>query len=128
MTWEVVFFLLVFGIYNGVIGFLAKRLYSSNLDGLLQEKTAAPAPADPNPDPDANGAPGNTSASRVTGAVGAAVIASFTWAVGNVLIYKAVFKPEDAQVILDGIGNFYLAASALFAPYAFNQLSSIFKS
>jgi|tagenome__1003787_1003787.scaffolds.fasta_scaffold20795876_4 uncharacterized RDD family membrane protein YckC len=71
---------------------------------------------------------GDTSYSRVSGLAGAVVLSSFVWGLGNVVIYKAFLAPADIPVLLSGVSPFILSASALFAPYAVNQLSSIFKS
>jgi hypothetical protein len=68
-----------------------------------------------------------TSTSRVIAFVGVVIIVAFSWTLGNVLIYYAIFQPDQIDDLLDGVGSYYLAQSALFAPYAFNQLSQTFK-
>ena len=68
-----------------------------------------------------------TSYSRVAGALGAFVLAASLWALANWLIYAAFWAPDTISPVLDGVGNFFLAGSSLFAPYAFNQLASVFR-
>jgi hypothetical protein len=73
--------------------------------------------------------PDATSYSRVAGFVGMIVMASFLWAIGNIIIYKAFVQggSDEIQKFLSSIGSFFLAGAALFAPYAFNQLKSAFQ-
>lgn len=72
-------------------------------------------------------APQDTSYSRVTGMVGAMVIGCFVWGLGNVILFKAFIAPDDVPKLLSGVSPFLLSSSALFAPYAFNQLKDIGK-
>jgi hypothetical protein len=74
--------------------------------------------------------PDATSYSRLSGFVGAIVLASFLWGLGNVILYKAFAEngPEEIQSLLSSIGSFFLAGAALFAPYAFNQLKGVFQT
>jgi len=67
-----------------------------------------------------------TSYSRVTGLVGAVIITSFFWAIGNVIVFKAFEKVDDIRQITDHVGPFFLIGSALFLPYAFNQIKAAF--
>ncbi len=66
--------------------------------------------------------------SRVSGMVGATVLGCFLWALANIVIFKAFNAPNDVAPLLQNVGTFFLAGASLFAPYAFNQLSSTFKS
>jgi hypothetical protein len=66
-----------------------------------------------------------TSYSRVTGFVGAAIVTSFYWAIGNVVLVDAVNQPADIKAVLGNVLPFFLVGSALFVPYAFNQLKNI---
>ncbi|MEE3623007.1 hypothetical protein UCD39_03265 [Nitrospirillum sp. BR 11752] len=84
-------------------------------------------PVIPNQDGQTSDKSTNTSYSRVSGLVGAIVLTCFFWAFGNVIIYKFFVHPTDIEVGVKGAAGFLLAGSALFAPYAFNQLSSAFK-
>lgn len=74
----------------------------------------------------------NTSYSRVAGILGAIVLAAFFWAVGDVILYKE-FACSDASCAADikdlvsGVSTYIMSGAALFAPYAINQLTNIFK-
>jgi hypothetical protein len=72
------------------------------------------------------GAEDSTSYSRVTGLVGAVIVTSFFWAIGNIIIYKAFTQVSDIKLITESVGRFFLVGSALFLPYAFNQLKTVF--
>jgi hypothetical protein len=67
-----------------------------------------------------------TSYSRITGFAGTVVLTCFIWALGDAVIYNAYMAPGNVKDMLSGVGPFILAGSALFAPYAFNQLSTVF--
>jgi hypothetical protein len=113
-------------IYNAFIAIvLLKSSGAISLKELVREKSVAP-PVEIASTVNASSS-GDTSYSRVSGLAGAVVLSSFVW-VGNVVIYKAFLTPADIPVLLSGVSPFILSASALFAPYAVNQLSSIFKS
>jgi len=71
-------------------------------------------------------ATGTTSSSRVTSLLGAVAVTSFFWAIGNLILLKAMQQVTDIKPITDNVGRFFLIGSALFLPYAFNQLSSVF--
>lgn len=64
--------------------------------------------------------------SRIAGAFGAVVLAAALYALANYIIWAAFYSPASIKDVLDKTGNFFLAGSALFAPYAVNQLTSIF--
>ena len=85
-----------------------------DLKQALKEKTAV------------GGATDTTSYSRVTGLLGAVIVTSFFWAVGNLIIYKAFTQPDDIKLITDNVGRFFLVGAALFLPYAFNQIKAAF--
>jgi len=70
-----------------------------------------------------------TSYSRVAGFVGTIVMASFLWALSNIIVYKAFVQggTDEIQKILSSVGSFFLAGASLFAPYAFNQIKSAFQ-
>ena len=70
--------------------------------------------------------PDTQSASRVVGLIGAIVLATFMWAIANIVIYKAFTKVEDIATLLEKMSTFVWSGSALFAPYAFNQLATVF--
>ena len=85
-------------------------------------------------DPEAGG-----SYSRVSGAVGSMVLAAMVGGLGYYILYAVFFNhcllstelTEDGQKkIVDlfySLRYYFLGASALFAPYAFNRLTTIFK-
>ncbi len=66
------------------------------------------------------------SASRIGMALGTLVLAVVVLGVGYYIVY-ALFMDVDLTKKLDKIHYYFLSGAALFAPYAFNQLSSIFK-
>lgn len=63
--------------------------------------------------------------SRVAGAFGALALAMAVIGISYWLIYALFYEKELS--VLQQAGWFFLSGSALFAPYAFNQLSSVFK-
>ena len=104
------------------------------IDKALSEKRLVRAidpPPQPNPAP--NPAPSPPagqksdevpSTSRLGAAVGTLVLTVMALGVG----YYMLWAPFTQQSVdLSTIGTYFLSGSALFAPYAFNQLSSIFK-
>ncbi|OLF53675.1 hypothetical protein [Pseudomonas chlororaphis] len=64
------------------------------------------------------------SSSRLGSAVGTFVLATMALGVGYYMLW-ALFTQQSVD--LSSIGTYFLSGSALFAPYAFNQLSSMFK-
>jgi hypothetical protein len=64
--------------------------------------------------------------SRACGSLGMIVMAGMLFALGNYILWASFF--DKSIDILDKIGSFFLAGSSLFAPYAFNQLGSVFKA
>lgn len=69
--------------------------------------------------------PGKGSFSRIAGAVGAMAIAATFVGIGYWAIYSLFFSPTSLTHFKD-MGTYFLAGSALFLPYAFNQLSKVF--
>ncbi|MDY6918631.1 MAG: hypothetical protein SV765_00285 [Pseudomonadota bacterium] len=65
--------------------------------------------------------------SKLAGAIGAIGLASIFIAIGYWVIFT-LFLPDGDLSRLEDLGIFFLSGSSLFAPYAFNQLSRIFKS
>jgi hypothetical protein len=85
--------------------------------------------------PRAPGAPGaagqNTpdgSFSRTAGAIGAVGIAATFIGIGYWAIYELFFGSAADLTKISDLKVYFLAGSAMFLPYAFNQLSAIFKS
>lgn len=134
-------------IFNFAIIILLKySLQGLDLKEVLREKAqgAQPAatgavvvagpvgPAGPAPVVTVPAAQDNTSYSRVAGILGAIVLAAFFWAVGDVILYKE-FACSDASCAADikdlvsGVSTYIMSGAALFAPYAINQLTNIFK-
>jgi hypothetical protein len=85
----------------------------SALAGILREKTPEGRPT------------GALSYSRVTGLIGAVIVASLFWIMSNVSIAVAILNPSDLPNILNGITKLFFVGAALFLPYAFNQLKSL---
>lgn len=112
-------------IFNGaIIRLLSLLLAPVKMRELLEEKHPAPEVVDK-----VNGQPqAPTSSSRVAGLVGTIVLACFLWALGNVILYYLFVDASKVAVILNDMGTYFLAGSALFAPYAANQLGVAFKT
>jgi hypothetical protein len=68
---------------------------------------------------------GAISYSRVTGLIGAVVVASLFWIMSNVAIAIAIIDPKELPDILNGVSKLFFVGAALFVPYAFNQLKSL---
>ena len=68
---------------------------------------------------------GPGSFSRIAGTIGAIVLAAFFAGVSYWALH-ALFSDGDLNKLKD-LGTFFLVGSALFAPYAFNQIRSIFQ-
>jgi hypothetical protein len=68
---------------------------------------------------------GAVSYSRVTGLIGAVVVASLFWIMSNVAIATAILNPKDLPDILNGVTKLFFVGAALFVPYAFNQLKTL---
>ncbi len=67
----------------------------------------------------------DNSYSRVTGLVGAIMMAALFWIVSNIIIVLAIVHPADVTTVLNSVGKLFLVGAALFLPYAFNQLKSV---
>ena len=67
----------------------------------------------------------SVSFSRVTGLVGAVVVASLFWIMSNVAIAVAILNPGDLENVLGGVTKLFFVGSALFIPYAFNQIKTL---
>ena len=98
----------------GAIKALTMPDLTAKVGDLLKEKTPEGEPSDA------------TSFSRVTGAIGAVVVGSLFWIVSNIVIGAAIVSPQDVGGIVNGFGKMFLVGAALFLPYAFNQLKSVF--
>lgn len=85
----------------------------STLTAMLQEKTPDGKPS------------GGLSYSRVTGLIGAVVVASLFWIMSNISIAIAILDPSQLADILNGITKLFFVGAALFLPYAFNQLKAL---
>lgn len=68
---------------------------------------------------------GSISYSRVTGLIGAVVVASLFWIMSNISIAVAILNPEALPDILTGVTKLFFVGAALFLPYAFNQLKAL---
>lgn len=93
--------------------------------GMLLEKTPPAAP------PAGGQAPSQAptgSFSRVAGAMGAVALAALFASGGYWLLYSAFFtSSKDMSTAITGFTTYLLAGMTMFAPYAANQFSTIFK-
>jgi hypothetical protein len=116
-------------VYNvAIIRLLSYVLTKIDIGNALTEKSPQKESAPP-PAGIANVAQqgqSDVSYSRVAGAIGAIVLASFFWAVGNVILYKAFSSISDIRELVSSLGTFFLAGASMFLPYAFNQLRAVF--
>ena len=101
------------------------RLVAAQAANLQQDQGTGnpPAPVTSPSLPD----PETSSYSRITGMFGLIIMAAFLWALGNSLIYSMFIAADNVSKIMSGIGTFFLSGSALFAPYAFNQIKDALK-
>lgn len=107
-----IFVLLLFNI--PVIVLLGRLPFIANFQEAIQEKGPIGGTSDV------------TSYSRITGLVGAVIVTAFYWAVGNVALYKAFTQISDIRLIVNSVAPLFMVGSALFLPYAFNQIKSAF--
>jgi len=84
---------------------------------------AVPAP-NPSQEPD-------ISYARVSGAIGSIALASLFVGMSYWILYALFYGVEggtfDIAAKINSMGGFFLAGAALFLPYAFDRLASIFK-
>jgi len=115
-----VFLWMVLIVYNiSTIVLLRAVLSALSFTSMLVEKRDIQESTDTEP----------TSASRVIAAIGSIILATFLWALGNVVLYKSIVGPGTGiGSLLSEIGNFFLVGASLFAPYAFNQLTDVFRT
>lgn len=100
------------GIFNiAIIVLLRLTLKSVSLTEAMREKST---PEQPNAS--------DTSYSRIAGMLGAIVLGCLIWGLGNAVLARAILEPQEVETMLKGVWPFLLSTSALFAPYAFNQL------
>jgi hypothetical protein len=90
-----------------------KTKTGGTLTAMLQEKAPDGTPS------------GGLSYSRVTGLIGAVVVASLFWIMSNISIAVAILEPDQLAGILNGITKLFFVGAALFLPYAFNQLKAL---
>jgi hypothetical protein len=118
---EVHFLIVLFGslaVFNLANLVILNKILKGDLAGLLSEKGPVVQTA--------NASQSNPSYSRLTGLIGGVILAIFLWAFGNVVIYLSLTDPDRVSDVLSSVGSYFLAGSALFAPYAFNQLRTSF--
>ena len=114
IDWDIWLVVLALAAFNVPIGVTAWRLRKvDGLADLVEEK----GPTGKNT--------GAISYSRVTGLIGAVVVASLFWIMSNVSIAVAILNPGDLPDILNGITKLFFVGAALFLPYAFNQLKAL---
>ena len=121
MTIQITVALAVLLFYNAAtIRLLMVTLRPANMAQAVTEKTPPAAPA-------ADGkAPADTSYSRVAGMIGAVVLATLFWGVGNVVLWMAFTEPKQIGELLTGMGTLFASGAALFLPYGFNQVREAF--
>ncbi|MGD1015074.1 MAG: hypothetical protein ABR863_01355 [Roseiarcus sp.] len=131
MEWQVKIALMCISVLVlnlGVICLLRVALRKVDIKAVLREKDSD---SQPNAKTVAAGGPAldNTSYSRLSGFIGSVVLACFLWAISNYVLYASFYdtNTDDISKFLGSLGTYFLAGASLFAPYAFNKLSSVFK-
>jgi hypothetical protein len=109
--WLVVIALIGFNVPIGVACWKFRN--ATGLAEIIAEKDAAGEKTDA------------VSYSRVTGLIGAVIVASLFWIMSNVSIAVAIIDPSELPDILNGITKLFFVGAALFLPYAFNQLKAL---
>jgi hypothetical protein len=110
---------------NPKLRFIDKALAEKRLARVVDPPPQPnPAPNPPPQPPAAHKADDVPSTSRLGAAVGTLVLAVMALGVGYYMLWS-LFTQQSVD--LSSIGTYFLPGSALFAPYALNQLSSIFK-
>jgi hypothetical protein len=89
---------------------------------ILSEKAVMPAMRDLG---DA-GQTAPTSFSRFAGLIGIVYLTAFLWGIGFFVLAYIWVDPAKIGQVVANCGQFLMAGSALFAPYAFNQLAQVF--
>ncbi len=115
-------------IFNAAtIKILTAALSKIDIKSALSEKNLAPE-ATSQPGMALNTTPPTdiTSYSRVAGFIGASVMATFFWALGNIILYKAFTSLSEIHDLLASLATYFIAGSSLFLPYALNQLKAVF--
>jgi hypothetical protein len=113
MNWMLIVAIWAFLVFNLPVVVLLVRLpFLADLREALKEKGPIGGLAD------------TTSYSRVTGLVGAVILTSFFWAMGNLVLFKAIDTIGDIKPLVAGVSQLFLIGAALFLPYAFNQLKT----
>jgi hypothetical protein len=69
-----------------------------------------------------------TSFSRLAGLLGILYLTAFLWGIGFFVLTYIWVAPDTIGKVISDSGQFLMAGSALFAPYAFNQLSQVFST
>jgi len=97
-----------------VVAALIAVPFLANLKQALREKSPTGDPTDA------------TSYSRISGFVGSIVLLSLYWSLGNVVLVDALTSHVPLiQPLVNAVLPFFMLGSALFLPYAFNQLKSM---
>ena len=66
---------------------------------------------------------------KVSGAIGSIAISSLFVGLGYYILYALYLEQGDTFSLkesLNGLGTYFLAGAALFLPYAFEKLSTVF--
>lgn len=78
------------------------------------------------PDPPKTPDPIPESSSRLAGVLGALVLVAALWAFANFLVWASFWDRDVIKPVMEHVGTFFISGSALFLPYAFNRLSTVF--
>ncbi|MEO0328155.1 MAG: hypothetical protein AAF217_06095 [Pseudomonadota bacterium] len=65
--------------------------------------------------------------SRIAGLMGAIILSAFSVGLGLFLLIALATDRTGSISIIDEISNYFLAMTAMFAPYAVNQLGRLFQ-
>ena len=105
--------------YISIVGWGLKKV-----SGLLQCGSMLIEVEDYEAENNSSAAP-KKSFSRAVGTIGALGLAAVVVALGFWIIYSLFYDGDLSR--MEDLSTYFLSGSALFAPYAFNKISSVFK-
>ena len=111
ITWWGVLLLLSFNI--PIIAVLAGIARVANLRDVISDKGPV-------------GEGDTTSYSRLTGLAGAVIVTALFWSVCNIALYRSLVHSAEVGSLIRDFWPLFLLGSALFLPYAFNQIKGAF--
>ena len=62
--------------------------------------------------------------SRFAGIIGAVVMVTFFWALGNIVLFKIIYEPASLEKLISSVTSYFYGGATLFLPYAANQIKS----